>query len=193
MWTVTLKLLPVVVMGHLLGGFCTLSLLWWAWLYFQKQPDPLRGIPKYLQACGIIALLVLIGQIALGGWTSANYAALICPDFPTCQGNWWPQMSHKLTAIHMGHRIGALITLLVGIVLCILLWRQPQVWLKRFSLILLGLLLLQVTLGISNIVFYLPLPIALAHHATAAILLLTLLALNFFLYPVNRNRHDLVS
>jgi len=133
MWTVTLLLKPVIVMAHLLGGFATFSLL--VLLALRTAPRrptaPIRGWRKV----SAIALLVLVVQIALGGWTSTNYAALSCLDFPTCQGSWVPEMDFDeafvmwrglgvnyefgvlehpaRTAIHVTHRVGALVTFLV--------------------------------------------------------------------------------
>src|ERR1700722_9725047 len=92
MLTVTLRLTPLIVTSHLIFGMTTLALLAWLWLSLRKPartgPDtaPLR-LPQ--QLC-LAALVVLGMQIALGGWTSSNYAATACPDFPTCQGPWWP-------------------------------------------------------------------------------------------------------
>ena len=90
MWTVTIKLNPTIVMSHLMGGLATLSLLWWVSLrqgrlFVQRQSD--IGDYSGLRRIALIGLLVVILQIMLGGWTSANYAALHCPDFPTCRGN----------------------------------------------------------------------------------------------------------
>src|SRR5262245_10413101 len=88
MWTVTLKLWPQVVTTHLLGGFATLTLLWVLWL----RLDPPPALPRSLRPHAAIGLAVVIAQVMLGGWTTSNYAALACPDFPTCQGHWWPPM-----------------------------------------------------------------------------------------------------
>jgi cytochrome c oxidase assembly protein subunit 15 len=96
MWTVTLKLWPQVVTAHLLGGFATLSLLWLLALRLQNRPWCLSG-NSHRRLLGMrpliwLALGVVIVQIALGGWTSSNYAALACTDFPTCHDQWWPTM-----------------------------------------------------------------------------------------------------
>lgn len=145
----------------------------------------------------IIAILVLGLQIALGGWTSANYAALACPDVPTCNGQWWPEANFKegfklwreigvnyegglldqpsRVAIHLAHRIGAIVTLLVLITLALRLRKIPR--LRTGGQALMGLILIQFTLGILNVVLYLPLPNAVAHNAGAALLLMTLLSL----------------
>lgn len=214
MWTVTLKLLPLVVMAHLLGGFGTLSLLWLAWLYLQHAKHPLLWrypACNLLKKFALITLLIICLQIALGGWTSTNYAALVCPDFPLCQGKWWPtpfnfahafnllggiKLANPLaymgisekTLIHISHRLGALISLLAGSTTALLLWLEAKrhnlatkIVLRRFSLALFFILLVQISLGIANVMLSLPLSIAVLHNATAAILLLCLIALNFTL------------
>jgi cytochrome c oxidase assembly protein subunit 15 len=208
MWTVTMKLLPLIVLSHLLGGFCTLSLLWLCWLYL-RNTEKIYPAPKSLSILSSITLIVLIFQIILGGWTSTNYAALICPDFPMCQGQWWPDFSLRAfhffgatlndplgymngiekTSIHVTHRFGAFITLLLGIALCYRLWIQPNSTLKRLSMWLGFFLVIQISLGISNILLHLPLGIAVAHNAIAAILLLTLITINFTLHQATRNAH----
>jgi cytochrome c oxidase assembly protein subunit 15 len=130
-------------------------------------------------------------QLALGGWTSANYSALACPDFPTCQGEWMPDTNFRdgfvlwreigvdyeggvldlpsRTAIHMAHRIGALVTFLLLGILALRLLRLPQC--RRGGAVLAALLFAQVTLGILNVMLFLPLPIAVAHNGTGALLL----------------------
>ncbi|MEY4640965.1 MAG: hypothetical protein RLZZ227_959, partial [Pseudomonadota bacterium] len=94
MWTVTLKLWPQVVTLHLLGGFTTLNLLWLLLLRLDNQTWPHPNIPllhwQALKPLAAIGLALVVGQVALGGWTSSNYAALACPDLPTCQGRWLP-------------------------------------------------------------------------------------------------------
>jgi cytochrome c oxidase assembly protein subunit 15 len=207
MWTVTLLLKPVVVMAHLLGGLTTLALLWWLVLRqggwqsaaATSEVRPLRG-------WALLGLLLLVAQLALGGWTSANYAALACPDFPTCQGQWWPPMDFQegfvlwrglgvsyeggvlenaaRVAIHVSHRLGAL---LVFGYLAWLVWRvrggtRDRV-VRATALGVAMLLLLQVSLGIANVVLYLPLAVAVAHTAGGALLLLALLTLNHVLRP----------
>ena len=134
MWTVTMLLKPIVVMGHLLGGMSILALLAWVYMRTRHGQAIISSKVSRLWPWALIALCVLVVQIALGGWTSANYAALICPDFPLCQGHWWPSVDfaggfnpwhgHGInyeygvldapsrTAIHISHRIWAVITLL---------------------------------------------------------------------------------
>ncbi|MFN2348186.1 MAG: heme A synthase [Thioalkalivibrio sp.] len=210
MWTVTLQLKPVIVMAHLLGGLSTLALLWILVLRTARRTD--SSVQQRLGERGYgfagarflpwaaLAAVVLVMQIALGGWTSANYAALACPDFPQCQQQWWPETDFSegfvlwrgtsvdyefgvldgaaRTAIHMAHRIGAVVTLLVigGLALMVLL-RAGAGRTRQVAGVMLLLLLLQIALGISNIVFYLPLPVAVVHNGVAALLLLSVLTL----------------
>lgn len=198
MWTVTMRLLPLAVMGHLLGGFCTLGLLWLNVLFITQKPITFSP-SKSISALALVTLAILFCQILLGGWTSANYAALICPDFPTCQGQWWPNthfasafnflggigMDNPLayqdtpgrTTIHVMHRIGACITLFFGSWLVIAAWRYAE--LRKITVVLALFLTIQLGLGISNIVLSLPLHVAVAHNAMGALLLLTLITLNF--------------
>ncbi|WP_323846079.1 COX15/CtaA family protein [Microbulbifer magnicolonia] len=202
MWTVTLKLWPQVVTAHLLGGMATLSMLWLIVERLrnsaQKQgrlipAHEFRALQK-IRPLAFIAVAAVVLQIALGGWTSSNYAALACADFPTCHGEWWPRAdftqgfniaqqigpnylggtleSDARTAIHLTHRIGALIVSLLVLALSLLAWRAGS---RRWAIGLAGALGLQVCLGIANVVMFLPLPIAVAHNAGAALLLLGLL------------------
>ncbi len=203
MWTVTLKLWPQVVTAHLLGGFATLSLLWlltqrfsaWRW---HLSAAALMGLQR-LKPLAYLALVVVIVQIALGGWVSSNYAALACVDFPRCHNEWWPDMDfiHAFnfaqtvgpnylggllegdarTAIHVSHRIGALVVTLVLALLCWRLWRLPAAVVRRQALVIALVLVLQIVLGISNILASLPLAVAVAHNAVGALLLLTLITL----------------
>ncbi|MGA9573384.1 MAG: COX15/CtaA family protein [Lysobacterales bacterium] len=198
MWTVTLKLKPIIVMAHLLGGLTNFALVLWLMFSSRRRSidNPSMAVRRMREPI-IIAMLVLGIQIALGGWTSANYAALACPDLPTCGGQWWPEANFKegfilwrevgvnyegglldqpsRVAIHLTHRIGAVVTLLVLITLAFRLTKVPQ--LRTGGQILMGLVLLQFTLGILNVALYLPLPNAVAHNAGAALLLATLLSL----------------
>ena len=198
MWTVTLLLKPLVVSAHLLGGLATLALLWWNLLSVRGHA-PLAATRSGLYGVARLALLVLVLQIFLGGWTSANYAALACTDFPTCQGQWWPHTDFReayvlwrglginyefgvldtpaRTAIHVGHRLGALLATLVIVSAALLAWRSRQLRLRRVASCILAALVLQVSLGIANVLGGLPLPIAVAHNGVAAVLLLSLLTL----------------
>ncbi|MGK8708959.1 COX15/CtaA family protein [Metapseudomonas otitidis] len=197
MWTVTLKLWPQVVTAHLLGGFTTLALLFLLSLRLSGAL-PALGLPAGLRRLAAAALALVIGQIALGGWVSSNYAAVACVDLPTCHGQWWPTMdfangfhltqhigpnylggqldSDARTAIHMTHRLGALV---VTLTLLALAWRLRGEGLGRLAGLLLAVLALQVGLGISNVLFHLPLPVAVAHNGGGALLLLTLVLVNY--------------
>lgn len=201
MWTVTLKVKPVIVMSHLLGGFATLSLLWlFAIREGRRFVREAAAAPTLLRLWVGVALLVLIAQIALGGWTSTNYAALACTAFPQCHtGVWWPAMDFKegfvlwrglgidyefgvlenpaRVAIHMTHRIGAIVTLLVVGLLGVLALRSGIATLRRIGAAILVLLAMQVGLGITNIVAALPLYVAVAHNAVGALLLLGVITL----------------
>lgn len=198
MWTVTLKLKPIIVMAHLLGGMTTFSLILWVMFSSKRLPSQSSSSRVIKMRPAIItAIIVLSCQIALGGWTSANYAALACPDFPTCQGQWLPETNFKegfilwrevgvnyegglldlpsRVAVHLTHRIGAVITLLVLVILAFRLLKVPQ--LQTGGRLLLVLILAQFTLGILNVTLSLPLAIAVAHNAGAGLLLATLLGL----------------
>jgi len=198
MWTVTLKLKPIIVMAHLLGGLTSFSLILWLMFSSRGQIIDKPGIQIRRARIPIVtAIVVLAMQIALGGWTSANYAALACPDLPMCTGQWWPEANFKegfilwreigvnyegglldhssRVAIHLTHRIGAVITLLVLILLAFKLIKIPR--LRTGGQILLLLVLTQFTLGVLNVALYLPLSNAVAHNAGATLLLATLLGL----------------
>ena len=212
MWTVTLKLWPQVVTTHLLGGFTTLSLLWLLSLRLDNRPWPQPNIPLRrwisLKPLAATALILLICQISLGGWTSSNYAALACPDLPTCQGSWIPDMDfangfnvtqeigpnylggqldgQSRVAIHMAHRIGALlVTIVIGFLIFKLFRNAGGREMNNLASILLALLIIQVSLGLSNVIFSLPLWVAVAHNAGGALLLLTLVNVNYRLSRVS--------
>ena len=206
MWTVTLALHPVVVMGHLLGGFTLLSLLalyWW-----QLQPAPFIAVKHSLKFLFWPVLLVLAAQIALGGWTAANYAALACVQLPVCEAGWTSQlnfdeafslhlgydnyeygvMSQSARAtVHVMHRVGAVITLLVVAAYAIALWRNSSGLIKTLSLTILLLLLLQFSLGLANVVLHLPLANAVAHNFVAANLVMCLVVIG---YQLHRNKES---
>ncbi|RLA22033.1 MAG: heme A synthase [Gammaproteobacteria bacterium] len=202
MWTVTLLLKPVIVTLHLLAGMATLGLLWLMTLRASRKKSIFADRPpSNLKGWAFLALIILIGQIALGGWTSTNYVALHCPDFPTCQGSWLPEldMDEAFTiwresgvdyeggvlslnagvAVHFMHRLGAVTTLLVVGLLALrcMLGRYSGVRLLGATVFL--LLMIQVSLGIANVMLRLPMPIAVSHNGVAALLLMSLLALNF--------------
>ena len=197
MWTVTWLLKPIVVMGHLLGGMATFGLL--AWLAWRATDRPVR-VPDstLLRRLLFVGLALLVVQIALGGWTSSNYAALSCgTDFPKCVGQWWPPHDFRegfvvwrgigvdyeggvldgaaRIAIHMTHRMMAGVVFLYIGWLAIRLMRSPG--LRGFGGLLAVLLLAQVSLGIANVHFALPLKVAVLHNAGAALLLFVLVTL----------------
>ncbi|MDH5409094.1 MAG: COX15/CtaA family protein [Gammaproteobacteria bacterium] len=210
MWTVTIKLNPTIVMGHLMGGLATLSLLVWLSLRHSKLLSERRGemvALNKLHMPALIVLIVVIMQIMLGGWTSANYAALACSDdFPTCLGQWWPATDFKegfvlwrgtemnfefgvlnndaRAAIHLTHRIGAVITtlLVIWLALKLLAFEQAQV-VNKLAILLMLVLLCQIGLGIANVVLSLPIGIAVAHNGVGAMLLLTLVMINHAIRP----------
>jgi cytochrome c oxidase assembly protein subunit 15 len=198
MWTVTMLLRPAIVTSHLLGGMAILALLLWLALSqfeFKVEPQS-RSIRLYAAA----ALGILAVQIALGGWVSANYAALACPDLPGCLGQAVPEMNFAdafhvlrelgrtgdgellpldaLVAIHWTHRVFAIVAF------CAILLSAWKAFftegLRRLAVLLACLLVLQVSLGVANVAFGLPLPLAAAHNAGAALLLGALVVLNFF-------------
>lgn len=202
MWTVTLLLKPVIVTLHLLGGMATLALLTWLALRQHSSGFSTVSAPR-LRIWALLALLIVALQIALGGWVSANYAALACVDFPVCHGTWMPEMDFQhgfqvmrelgmtaagthlsydaLTAIHWTHRLGALVTLIYVGGLAFVLRRSAG--LERYGAALLVILIAQVSLGIANVLAGLPLMVAAAHNAGGAILLLTLVVINSALRP----------
>ena len=204
MWTVTWKLFPMIVMGHLLGGMATFSLLLWLAFSSRQAHDFLPG--RHLAAMRhlvIMGLAVLLTQIALGGWTSSNYAALACPDLPRCTGQWWPETNFtegfilwreigvdyeggildqaSRTAIHITHRAGAVITLLVLLYAGFRFSRSPG--LGRSGALLIALVSVQFALGVMNIALKLPLANAVAHNGMAALLLGILVWLLFRTSP----------
>lgn len=195
MWTVTLLLKPIVVMGHLVGGITTFGLLAYVALRY-KGVGASDNHHAALRKLVVLGIALLAFQIALGGWTSANYAALACgTDFPTCLGQWAPPTDFHQgfvlwrevgvnyeggvldmaarSAIQITHRIGALV------VFCYLSWLSYRLVRDGFRLggiAVFVVLILQVVLGVSNVHFGLPLPVATMHNGGAALLLFTLLA-----------------
>ena len=196
-WTVTLKLWPQVVTAHLLGGFATLALLW---LLTLRLRTPAVAVARRHRPLAMSALVVLVLQVALGGWLTSNYAGLACADsFPTCHGEWWPEMdfasgfniahdvgpnylggllaSDARVAIHVTHRLGAVAIVLVAGALALRLGKRPLAWW------LAGVLGVQFGLGIANVVVAPALPsaatLAVLHNAGAAVLLLVLVTVNF--------------
>ncbi len=203
MWTVTLQLKPVIVMAHLMGGMLTLSLLCWLALTSSRSITPYRYAGHVKQSMVVFALVLVVLQIMLGGWTSSNYAALSCVGFPLCNGQLWPDMNFSeafvmwrglgvnyefgvldapsRVAIQMTHRIGFVVVSFYLIWLSLRLLKNRE--LMPLGLTVLGLFTTQVALGISNVVFNLPLFVATAHNGVAALLLLSLIVL---LYKTRR-------
>lgn len=204
-WTVTMKLFPPVVTGHLLFGFATFTTM----LLLVLRLSPFlrtsgQAAARRLLTLTALAILVLALQIALGGWTASNYAATMCTGLPICQDGWtqvldWREAftihtyagttyefaphleaAAKVT-IHVAHRLGAMVASAVLLLLALMLWRQGSPRYRRFSQWLLAVLLVQVGLGVSNVVFHLPLAVAVAHNVVALLLMQVLVALAFSL------------
>jgi heme a synthase len=206
MWTVTLLLKPAIVTAHLIGGMSTLAILVWI---AHRHWGLVSG--RYLQSSNLRfwvrgALVVLFAQIFLGGWTSTNYAALACTDFPTCHGAWFPDMDFAnafhlvrelgvdaagktlqltaYTAIQWTHRVGALVTFIYLGLLGLRLLKEPQ--LKKVAHIMLGLLVVQIALGVANLLLHLPLVLAVGHNMGAALLLTTVVVINSKITDLSR-------
>lgn len=201
MWTVTLLLKPAVVSAHLIGGLTVLNMIWWVLMrqgnYF--APSSISNAWR-LRKFTFWALLIVIAQIALGAWTSTNYAATACADFPTCQGQWLPANmdfseafvlwrglgvnyeygvldTAARTAIHYTHRIGAIVTTLVIMVLAFrFIAGERDQTLRAVGGFLLFALFLQLGIGIFMIELQFPLLVATAHNGGAAVLLMATLA-----------------
>ena len=197
-WTVTMLLKPAIVVAHLAGGMALLGLLTWFFLERTRSASPAGA--RALRLPAAVALLVLALQILLGGWVSANYAALACPDLPLCLGQALPPMDFAnafhvlrelgrtdagellpqaaLVAIHWSHRIFALA------VVAAVVWAATRAFQvsRRLGTAIALLLALQFSLGVANVAFNLPLALAAAHNAGAAALLAALVVLNFFAF-----------
>jgi heme a synthase len=211
MLTVTWRLNPLTVTLHLLFGMTTLALLWWLLLSLPRSPargtlppapTGARAVPGLIaaRALAVLGLVALVLQIALGGWTSSNYAAIACPDFPTCQGAWWPKSDygnafvlwHGLNinyeggvldnsariAIHLTHRLGAMLTAVALALAALYVLGRPGLSSARTSaLAVLAALALQLGIGVTMVLKTFPLWLATAHTAGASLLLLATLAL----------------
>ena len=197
MWTVTWLLKPIVVMAHLLGGLLTFSLL--TWMAWRATDIPIRiADAAKLRRLLIVGLVLLGVQIALGGWTSANYAALACgAEFPKCAGQWWPAHDFRegfvlwrgigvdyeggildneaRVAIQLAHRLMAVLVFGHLLAVAIRLLRGPG--LRGWGALLGLLLCAQVGLGIANVLLSLPLNLAVLHNAGATALLFVLVSL----------------
>jgi heme a synthase len=202
--TVTLLLKPLIVTAHLLGGLTTLGLLWW--LSLAPAARQLTERETALRKYAWVGLAVLLMQIALGGWTSTNYAAVACPDFPTCQQSWWPPMDFRNAfvlwrglsldyeggvlanpariAIHFTHRLGALVTGSVLIILGVLAATIAQNRrLKMAGRLLVFAVALQISIGAATVHWGIPLPLATLHNAGAAFLVICMVTLLRALWP----------
>jgi cytochrome c oxidase assembly protein subunit 15 len=219
MLTVTLLLKPLIVTAHLVFGLATLSLLWWLWFGLRRHAAlrwsaslavtarggttgaVLRPAPLLLRRAALLGLLALAVQILLGGWTSTNYAAVACPDFPRCQAQWWPEADFgeafvvwrglginyeggvldtgARVAIHFTHRLGAILAtlaLLFAAVMTLLRLRESHS--QRAAWLVIVALALQLVIGVTMVLRGFPLALATAHNAGAAALLLATLNLN---------------
>jgi heme a synthase len=198
MWTVTMLLKPAVVTMHLMGGMTTLAIL--TWISHRHWGVSSASYLVSLRARFFVrfAIVIIMMQIFLGGWTSTNYAALACTDFPTCHGVWVPDMDFTnafhwfrelgentegsplalsaYVAIQWIHRIGAVITFLYIGSLGVYLIKQSK--LKGLAMVMIVLLFIQIALGIANLVLHLPTVLAVAHNMGAALLLITVIMLN---------------
>ncbi len=198
-WTVTLKLMPIVVTLHLMGGMLLFALLIWFWMRERERAGDAGAktiaVSGWVQAMAWLAVAVLAGQIFLGGWVSTNYAVLACADFPGCGGTLLPSVDWRegftfarelgrtpdgrflsidaLRAIHWAHRIGALVTTVVVIAAALMLMRASAA-LKRQARWIKVALLAQIVVGISTVWFSQPIALATAHNFLAAALLATL-------------------
>ena len=196
--TVSLKLLPIIVTLHLFGGFTTLTLFYFIYLTSRNFEIFNQINISNLKTIAGVAFLALIFQIFLGVWTSTNYASLACADFPTCQGTYLPEMDFKSgfnlnqevgpnylyglldnparVAIHYSHRVSAILVTFIFLILMSRLWFSEAAPLAST----LGILLLtQIALGITNVVYVLPLYVAIAHNLFAACLLLATFTVNY--------------
>lgn len=201
---------PLVVVLHLVGGLTTVSLLAWAWLTLRRTTGIVRPAPgatniaalDAARRAAVIATVIVAVQIMLGGWTSSNYAAVSCPDLPTCQNQWWPDgmnfsdafvlwrgldinytggvLEHPArVAIHFVHRLGALAaTLAVFWAALLTLSAAPTALVRRAALWALAALGLQLSIATAMILQAFPLPLAAGHNGGAALVLLALLLLN---------------
>ncbi len=203
MWTVTMKLLPLVVMGHLLGGFTLLACLWLLLWQLQRSvaTETSSVVSLRLKMGAGLTLLIVVGQIMLGGWTSSNYAALMCSRLPICEGHWSSYLDFKTAftlihhghdsyefgvleygprlTIHISHRFGAIFTIFAVSALAFCLWKIAMFSLAKLLLVA---LVVQVFLGVSNVLFNLPLTVAVMHNLGAALLMIAVLKCNYCLW-----------
>jgi heme a synthase len=205
--TVTMKLFPLIVTMHLLGGLILLALLRAQLLRYTAHDHAkalsFKALPRVLWWCGVGVFMALWLQIALGGWVSTNYAVLACTEFPGCQGSMWPAMNFEqgftlwrslgttgdggnisfqaLTAIHYVHRLGAYVLFVLVLALTAALHRFPAFRVQARWLG--GLIVLQAATGMSNVVLGWPLLAAVAHTGGAAALVLVMTGIVFSRSP----------
>lgn len=199
---------PFMVMTQLLGGVLLMAMLWWIVLREVQfwRPVNVTAFTRALRPRVVVALVLVAMQIAFGGWSVANYAGLACLDFPTCQGQWWPAMDFlggffpghdvglwvggqspemsAVTAIHMAHRLGALMTMLyLGWLSLHVLLRGTHENLCRYGLLILIILSVEIILGVLQMVAHLPLLLAVLHSGAAVLLLLSVITLYHVVHP----------
>jgi len=209
MLTVTMQLQPLIVMGHLLGGFAILSLSTLLYLRLTSKPLVTKKdsvVRRYFSWC-LIALFVLLIQIALGGWLAANYAAPYCAGLPLCSGGWsagnWQQnfsileifqlpatsgnyefgvlSAQARMSIHLVHRFWAIITAVTILLVAVrIYWLSQSNKVKNSALLVILMVICQVSLGVFLVYWTFPISIALAHNLTAAMLLLSLIRLTYY-------------
>jgi cytochrome c oxidase assembly protein subunit 15 len=199
MWTVTLKLLPVVVMGHLLGGILIFSSL----CYLRMQLSSVSTVNLSCWRFWInLGIVIVFCQIALGGWVSSNYAGVACIGFPQCNNQWWPSLhlykgfnlfsavganyqggvldNEVRVTIQFIHRLGAIVAASYVLILSTLLLLSVRAKsLRKIAVLAITLIIAQFGLGIANVVYLLPLGIAVAHNGTAALLLATMFVMRY--------------
>lgn len=215
MWTVTLKLWPQVVTIHLMGGVTTFTLL--AVLVFRlndswRISDQAVAALSSLRAWIIGGFIVVFLQVFLGGWVASNYAAVACPDFPQCQLQWIPEMDFQQgfnftqhvgpnylggrldgdarTAIHFSHRVGALVTMLYLIALSAMMFAKGLKPISMLAGTILVALVVQIGLGVTNVLMSIPLAVAVAHNFVGALLLAILAVVWIQTYPIHRDRRS---
>ena len=203
MWTVTLKLWPIVVVAHLCNGLAILSVLWSVRLRWRVKRLSFvgEGAKRFVPWLKI-ALGIVVAQIFLGAWVSTHYAGLSCVGFPRCNGYWLPPQLNFHHMFHIGppgttnyqggvldyptrvtiqwvHRVGAMVTLVYIFILSgVILIKMPP--LRFYASIAMVLLLSQFALGVFNVTHFLPLPVAVAHNGVASLLLLGLISLHYY-------------
>ncbi len=217
MLTVTWLLKPLIVTGHLVGGLTTFALLWWQWLSMRAAERPVDGYQVLAgniiaqeggsaRLFAVLALAALSVQVALGGWTSSNYAAVACPDVPKCQDQWVPAANYEeafvlwrglginyaggvldhpaRVAIHYAHRVGAAGMTLLLLLAAVTALRGLGAGPKWAALLALCALALQIGIAWFMVKRAFPLELAAAHNAGAALLVGAVVYLNRKVRPV---------